>query len=300
MLMVFGSVAMEAVMPVRQLPAPGCRAAAATIRLNAGGAGSNQAHAAQRFGVPTVLIGAVGDDAFAGTVLDRLRLSGVDVRGVRHMAGCPTGMSVVHEAEDGQRTTVDAAGANAKVRAHWVDDDELARCRSVLVQLALPQESFSLARRARAQGCRTMLALSPGAECCPPPGLFDWVIADSTALRAATAIDGLEQAARCLAQRVAARVMLMLPSGAGLIVGAEGVRHRRAALSLQVVDGGGAHDTAAGVFAAGLNQGFSEPRALEHAVVAAALVRAQVGVQPAQPARHAIEDALLAAMADRP
>lgn len=300
MLMVFGSINMDISVPVPHLPQPGETVLGGTAAFSPGGKGANQAHAAQRFGVPTVLLGAVGDDAFADTALDNLRLAGSELRHVRHLAGTATGLACINVSAQGENAIVVAPGANARVRAHWVSDDELARCRSLLLQLEVPaEESVALARRARALGCRTLLNAAPWSPVALPPGLFDWLIVNAGELHQACSQlqllrenEGAAESACRLAAALQCRVLLTLGAGGALIADAKGVQLRRRALRVDVVDTTGAGDTCAGVFAAALNQGFTEARALDHAVAAAGLACTARGAQAAQPTRAAVEDAL--------
>jgi ribokinase len=300
MLMVFGSINMDISVPVPRLPHPGETLLGGAAAFSPGGKGANQAHAAQRFGVPTMMVGAVGDDAFADAALDKLRLAGSDLRGVRHLAGTATGLACINVAEEGENAIVVAPGANAKVRAHWVPDEDLASCRHLLLQLEVPaEESVALARRARALGCRTLLNAAPWTAVALPPDLFDWLIVNAGELRqACTQLhllregEGAAESACRLAARLQCRVLLTLGSGGALIADAKGVQLRRRALRVDVLDTTGAGDTCAGVFAAALSQGLGEARALDQAVAAAGLACTRRGAQAAQPTRHQIEDAL--------
>jgi ribokinase len=321
MLMVFGSINMDISVPVPRLPLPGETLLGGAASVSPGGKGANQAHAAQRFGGPTMMVGAVGDDAFADTALDNLRLAGSDVRRVRHLAGARTGLACINVAAGGENAIVVAPGANSRLRAHWVSDEELASCRSLLLQLEVPaEESVALARRARAVGCRTLLNAAPWSPGTLPPGLFDWLIVNAGELRQACTqlhlqgeaedpaesaactqlhlqgqaedpAESAESASR-LAARLQCRVLLTLGSSGALIADGKGVQLRRRALRVRVVDTTGAGDTCAGVFAAALTQGFSEARALDHAVAAAGLACTRRGAQAAQPTRDQIEHAL--------
>ncbi len=303
MLMVFGSINMDISIPVPRLPRPGETMLGGPAVISPGGKGANQAHAAQRFGVATRLVGAVGDDAFASTALDALRLAGTDLQGVRYLPGCSTGLASISVARGGENCIVVAPGANALLRADWVDDAALAACNTLLLQLEAPaEESFALARRARQAGCRVLLNAAPWIDDVSlPPGLFDWLIVNEGELRSAClqlGLGGLAQddaaapAAR-LAAVLGCRVFLTLGADGALTADASGPCHRRRALRVNVLDTTGAGDTCAGVFAAALALGLPEPRALDHAVAAASLACTRRGAQAAQPTRSAIDAALI-------
>jgi ribokinase len=61
---VVGSVNIDLVVRCAALPRPGETVAGGTFSTHGGGKGANAAVAAARYGVETLLIGAVGDDSF--------------------------------------------------------------------------------------------------------------------------------------------------------------------------------------------------------------------------------------------
>ena len=150
MIMVFGSIHMTVTVDAPRLPRPGEVLGGANRHVRSGGRGADLALAVRRFGVSTQLVGAVGDDDFADVALDRLRLAGVDIRRVRHLSGQATGLACVTAVAGSPSAEVVAPGANAALRAHWVSDDELAACRSVLTHGEVPiAQCLALASRAR-------------------------------------------------------------------------------------------------------------------------------------------------------
>ena len=73
MIVVFGSVNLDLVARVAQLPSPGETLAGRSFTSSPGGKGANQALAARRAGADVALFGAVGRDAFAAPALALLR-----------------------------------------------------------------------------------------------------------------------------------------------------------------------------------------------------------------------------------
>jgi ribokinase len=314
MLMVFGCLHMTVTVEVPRLPHLGEVLGAvpgelldggAARRLQPGGRGAALALAVRRFGVPTQLVGAVGDDGFGEPVLDPLRLAGVDITRVRHLSGRATGVACVTAVAGSPPAVVVAPGANAGLRAHWVGDDELAACRSLLTHAEVPcGQSIPLAMRARHAGCRTLLQATPWCAATPPPrGVFDWVIYEPATLRQACAdlrlatgvVDAADALAR-VADALDARTLLYRAEGGAIAADPAGACRRRSGLAQPVADPAAAFDVFSGVFAAALNQGMGESRAIDHALAAAALTSTsspEGGPQAGQPTRCAIEDALL-------
>ena len=91
MILVFGSINVDVLVPVAVLPQPGETVLGGDYALLPGGKGANQALAARRSGAAVKLAGAVGTDSFATVALQTLRRDGVDlslVRRVDRPTGC--------------------------------------------------------------------------------------------------------------------------------------------------------------------------------------------------------------------
>jgi len=297
-LTVFGSINLDIAVRVERLPHAGETQLGSAARMSPGGKGANQAHAARRFGVPVELIGAVGDDAFAGPALAGLRASGVDVSGVRTLAGAPTGLACIAVTPEGENSIVVAPGANADVCANFVTDVQLTRTRLFLLQMEVPfAQSLLLAARARERGCWVMLNAAPMLDAQIPPHAVDWLVLNRVELDqlcAARAVTGAAPTERALqlALLLGVDVALTLGSQGALIAGRDGRCLAQPALAVDVVDTTGAGDTFAGVFGAALVAGLPEPAALRAAVVAASLACRHAGAQVAQPDRQQIDAAL--------
>src|SRR5260370_13754757 len=83
MILVFGSINIDLVVPVPLLPRPGETVLGGDYALLPGGKGANQALAARRAGAVVTMAGAVGNDSFASLALENLRRDGVDLALVR-------------------------------------------------------------------------------------------------------------------------------------------------------------------------------------------------------------------------
>src|ERR1700745_1095379 len=94
MILVFGSINADLIVPVPRLPQPGETVLGGDFALLPGGKGANQAFAARRAGAAGVLAGAVGGDDFGDIALGLLRREGVDTRLVR-IVGQPTGCAAI-------------------------------------------------------------------------------------------------------------------------------------------------------------------------------------------------------------
>lgn len=293
----FGSINIDISVRSERLPKAGETLIGGRALLSPGGKGANQAHAAQRFGVPTRLLGMVGGDAFAEPALASLAAAGVDLGGVSVSPNEATGLALITIDETGDNTIVVAPGANLAARASQVPDAALRDSRVLLLQLEVPPaESLALARRARGMGCKVMLNASPWAAGLPlDASVVNLVIVNTLeleALGARSGIDGTAPAdrARALARSLGLDVLVTLGADGAFLAHADGRDAAVPALAVSPVDTTGAGDTFAGVFAAAVASGRPAQQAMRFASVAAGLACLKPGAQVAQPDRAAIDE----------
>src|SRR5207253_11290649 len=124
MILVFGSINADLIVPVPRLPRPGETVLGGDYAMLPGGKGANQALAARRAGATVMLAGAVGADAFADIALDLLRREGVDTRLVR-VVEQPTGCAAIMVSKEGENLIAVAPGANMSARSAHVPDEVL-------------------------------------------------------------------------------------------------------------------------------------------------------------------------------
>jgi ribokinase len=125
-LLVFGDLNMDVIGRVDVWPAPGGECLCPQLELHCGGVGANCALAIAPWGINVRLLGCVGRDQFGGVLLDTLRRSGVDTRGVQRSPRAITGLLYINVTRDGQRTFFGSRGANqfmdpGQVPAGWVN-----------------------------------------------------------------------------------------------------------------------------------------------------------------------------------
>jgi ribokinase len=136
---VVGSINLDLVAQVERLPRPGETLSGASLDRYPGGKGANQAVAAARLGAQVTMIGAVGDDAFAGEALRGLEEAAVDLARVGRV-GAATGVALILVDAAGENQIVVAPGANA-----LVGDVELPDQDAVLCQLEIPDSAVEQA-----------------------------------------------------------------------------------------------------------------------------------------------------------
>ena len=286
MILVFGSINIDLLVPVPSLPRPGETVLGGDYRLLPGGKGANQALAARRAGATVAMAGAVGSDAFATAALELLRRDGVDLALVRQ-AERPTGCAAIMVGAAGENLIAVASGANADAVAEIVPDDLLGPETIVLCQMEVPiAETAALIRRAAPRGARTVLNLAPAAP-------IDRDLLDDLDLLVANEAEAatLGGDSAAVARRLRRGLVITRGAAGASAFLSDGGRFEVAALAIDAVDTTGAGDTFVGVLAAGLDQGQALEVALRRASAAAGLACLAHGAQTAMPDRIAIDEA---------
>ena len=287
MILVFGSINIDLLVPVPHLPAPGETVLGGDYAIAPGGKGANQALAARRAGAEVVMAGAVGRDAFADIALSLLRRDGVDVSLVA-TSERPTGCAAITVDPAGENLIAVASCANLGAAAAQVPDRLLGPRTVLVLQREVPvAENAALIRRARARGARIVLSLAPAGPIAPAR-LKDIDILIANEGEAAT----LGGDAAAVARQLRSGLVVTRGAAGAVALLADGRQINVPALAIDPVDTTGAGDTLAGVLAAGLDQGLELDLALRRASVAAGLACLAIGAQRAMPDSAAIDAAI--------
>ena len=298
---VVGSISADLTVFGSPLPRSGETVIADAFAITLGGKGANQALAAVRAGVPTFLVGAVGDDLFRAITLDALTAEGVDTAAV---AVLDTSTGIAHIRVDsgtGENDIAIVPGANGQVTAAMATARlrELAgRIGVVLLQLEIPVGTvLETARVARELGCRVLLDPAPAQ---PLPDelwpLVDVVTPNETEVEVLTGVRVDDSAAAVRAGRwfvqrgVGAAVVTMGERGAVVVREAEATSYPASAVT--AVDTTAAGDAFTGSLGASLARGETWTSAVERALAAGALAVTVRGASPSLPTREQVDDFL--------
>ncbi|GAA4017195.1 PfkB family carbohydrate kinase [Deinococcus rubellus] len=257
-----------------------------------GGVGRNLAQNLAQLGVPTRLLGVVGDDAFGESLLNLTAASGVDVSGVLRRAG-PSGSYLAVLTEDGELH----AGLSSMALTAALTDAEAQRwaghldtASALIVDANLPPEVVArLLDEAARRGVPSVLepVSAPKAGRLRPllsPARPVWLLSPDRAELAAlteqnlTAADdaALLDAAQQLRQRGADFVLITLGQRGSWLVG-EGLPIHTPARQAQVLDVTGAGDALLAGLIAARWYGQGWPDALRQAHLCAALTIEALG-----------------------
>jgi ribokinase len=293
---VVGSVNADLVVSVERLPRAGETVTGGTFARHGGGKGANQAVAAARAGAVVAMVGAVGADDLGEEALRALAGEGIDVAPVARLDGVATGVAAIVVDARGENQIAVASGANAQLEEAFVEE-AVARLLGpgttgvVLLGHEVPEPAVVAGiRAARTAGWQVVLNPAPARRL---PDDLDGVMLTPNADEACalTGEDDIETAARALARRTGAPVVVTVGADGALLVDG-GEVERVPAPAVEVVDTTGAGDAACGALAAELAGGRPLREAVAFAMAAAALSTRAAGAREGMPRRDDVLAAL--------
>ncbi|MFZ4532690.1 MAG: ribokinase [Alsobacter sp.] len=296
MITVFGSLNIDLVTRVEVIPRPGETVLGPSYAIIPGGKGANQALAARRAGAEVRLVGAVGDDGFAGAALSLLLQEGVDCSLVRRV-DAPTGAAFIAVDAAGENAIVVASGANALASAAVLHSLSAGPGDVLLLQREVPDgEALAAARWMHAAGGRVVLNAAPaGAVPADLLACLDTLIVNEHEAAVVGDALGLAGSVDAIAAAIDARhrVTTIVTLGAAGVLGwTGGVRRTVPALPIRVVDTTAAGDAFCGAYAAAVAAGLHFSTAMARATAAGSLACTAAGAQPSLPSAAAIDAAL--------
>jgi ribokinase len=300
---VVGSVNVDMVMRLPQLPAPGQTVTGGRLARYDGGKGANQAVAAARTGAATFFVGAVGA-ADGQPSVDALVADGVDATAIERL-NAPTGHAfVLVGSERGENQIAVAAGANGLIPPGHVTASLSVLCLAAGDVLVLSFELPAAALQAAADSARSAgihLVVNPSPVLPRSLDLLTGAIVTANAgeLAAIARLAGLSPAepdttAAAVAKRTGAPVVATLGPDGALLAGHGGTEHFPG-YRVAARDTTGAGDTFTGVLAASLAAGQPLSDCVARAVAASALAVTRDGARPGMPTAAQIDELLAGA-----
>ena len=304
-IVVVGSLNMDFVVSVKQLPAPGETVLGANFQMLPGGKGANQACAAGRLAPDSMrvrMIGRVGQDVFGDQLKASLSAAGVDVSAVHASRAQPTGVALISVESSGQNSIVVASGANMDLAA--ADVEGMRRvfhgARVALFQLESPLDTVAAALKlAREEALLTILDPAPAQPL--PDALL--ALVDTLTPNEGEALGLLGLPSRRLTPNEAAPIAAQLrqrgPRTVIVKLGDQGCfaddgkqAQHYPGFQVTAVDTTAAGDTFNAALAVALGENQELPVAIRFANAAAAISVTKHGAQASAPSRAEV-DALL-------
>lgn len=300
-IVVVGSLNMDLVIRSPRIPVPGETIIGGDFRTVPGGKGANQAVAAGRLGAQVSMVGRVGQDDFAASLLDNLAEAGVDHANVIQDPAAATGVALITVDDAGENTIVVASGANMRLSPIDVNAAEpvIAAAKVLLLQLESPLETvIRAAEVAHAHEVTVVLNPAP-APSEPLPvhllSLVDVLIPNETetSLLTGLPVEDLNQAevaATKLRKGGVDTVVLTLGAKGALLV--QDITELVPPFRVTPVDTTAAGDAFVGGFGTALSQGKSLLEAIRWGNGAGALATTKLGAQPSLPMRNTLNKLL--------
>ena len=301
-IIVFGSLNMDLVVRTPRLLQAGETLIGSDFYTTPGGKGANQAVAAAKLGIPTELVGRVGEDAFGLELLAELRAVGVGVEGVL-VDATHSGVAVITVAATGENQIIGVFGANGNVDETDVErlKTKLSDTQLLLLQLEIPIAAVKqAAQAAQAAGVRVILDPAPvPAEAIASLYPFIDILvpneieAGQLVGFAVNSPDTAAIAAEMLQQQGAKTVIVKL-GAQGILCATPDETFFVPAFAVEAIDTVAAGDAFAGGLAAALVEGVSLKKAVVWGAAAGALATTKKGAQAAMPDRPTFNAFLIA------
>ena len=299
---VLGSLNVDRIWSVAELPTRGETVLASATRTEFGGKGANQAVAACRQGARVAMMGAVGGDDDGERYRTYLSEMGVDCSAVGTERDTITGSAHVYVDARGENQIVVASGANWRVTSDSLASALpalLVRSDVLLAQLETPAAVVSDAlRQAAACGVRTILNASPFTSDFRWDQPIDSAVINEHECRdffqcTPAELGTLDRAGRSqFLEKYRLQHLVVTQGCEPTLHFSADATHVIPTYRVEPKDTVGAGDMFVGALAVKLAEGASWPEALWHANVAAALSTLSFGAQSAMPQRSRVEELL--------
>lgn len=295
MIVVFGSLNMDMVMQVEQMPRPGETVLCPQYQMVAGGKGANQAVAAARTGTAVKLFGKVGDDEFGRMILNSLKESDVELLGVGVSKDSSTGCAAITVDAQGENMITVASGANLYAQEREIPDFLLSQETTLLLQMETSvQENWRLIHRAKKFGAKVILNLAPAHEI--PRDILqsldilvmNQIEATLLALHLGFEVISPMVAVRRISANYGITCIVTLGKQGAMACSPQGI-WEVGAMEIDAIDTTAAGDAFVGVLASGIEAGLDLPSILRRASVASGLTCLKHGAQVSLPTNREIE-----------
>jgi len=300
--LVVGSINMDIVMQVDELPRPGETIFGSNVEYLPGGKGSNQAASVGRLGIPVSMIGAVGRDDNGAALINSLKESGVDTSAILTLDDFNTGIAAITVNNNGENNIIVLSGANREVTIDVVKKFEsiIDECSIVLLQNEIPMQTVQFTAKLAKQKGKTVIfnpAPSPGKLSDELIENIDILTPNETELEnmsglTVTDVESAELAARKLIKAGIKSVVVTMGKLGALVVTEENSKLLPGYNYAPVVDTTAAGDCFNAALAVKISQNASLEESVKFANLAAAISVTRKGAQPSLPWKDEVDKAV--------
>lgn len=258
---VLGSMNMDIVLKVNNMPKVGETIFANNLQNVPGGKGANQAVAAKRLGSEVYMISKVGSDSTGETLTKSLVQDNINVNFIFKDEKNPTGTAVISVDQDGNNSIIVAAGANMSIKKEEIEKAEkvIRECQILISQFETPVETTIEAfKMAKSAGKVTILNPAPAKKI--PEQLLkytDIVVPNETEAYELTGVtvkdlDSAKEAAKKFMEKGVKYTIITLGANGAAVI-SEDKSEIVEAYKVKAVDTTAAGDTFIGGFSSKLN-----------------------------------------------
>ena len=272
---VIGSCMVDLIAYTDTVPKAGETLVANEFAMGCGGKGANQAVASARLGADVLMMGRVGDDAFADNTLANFEKYGVSTTFVTKVPGVSSGVAPIWVDADSQNRILIIPGANMHLTPADIEAsaDALKKCGMIILQLEIPLETvYAAIEFGNANSIPVLLNPAPATTALDIDYACrcDFFVPNETELEILTgmpvgSVDEIAAAAEFLLAKGLKNLIVTLGDKGALWMHGDYKEHITAP-SVDAVDTTGAGDAFIGCFAAELARGNGIDRAIEQAV----------------------------------
>ena len=296
-IVVVGSLNLDTVIEVPQMPKAGETLAGTSVTQIPGGKGANQAYAVGKLLGKVKMIGAVGDDAPGKVLVNNLKSVGVDVSGISEIKGGTTGQAFIAVEDSGENSIIIIAGTNADVTKELIqkNEDVIQKADIIIMQLEIPLETVEYIKEMAIKLGKTVI-LDPAPAVRDLPDSFwtgiDYIKPNETELsilvgRPLEGIDAIQEGTCSMLKKGVKNVLVTLGNEGCLFV-AEGTEEYYPACKVEAVDTTAAGDCFTAAFALALSQGKTCGEAIVFGQKVAAIAVTRKGAQTSIPSPEEI------------
>ena len=299
-IVVIGSLNYDIILKSSRRPERGETMPVDNAAFSAGGKGANQAVQAAKLGVPTYMVGCVGEDAQGTYLKQTANAYGVNTSHVKTIQGVPSGMGVISALEDGSVFASIVRGANYAVTKEHIDAAEplLWDAAIVILQMEIPVEiNIYAIQKARACGCKVLLNAAPAMDI-PERYLQMCDIIVVNEVEAAfylkselNTIDQAKEGAARLAERYHADIIVTLGKD-GAVVSDRGSVAFIPAREVEAIETTGAGDSFIGGVGYALMQDMTLTEACQFATACSAVTVCRLGAQDSMPTLKEVQNSI--------
>ncbi|QXE02331.1 ribokinase [Terribacillus sp. DMT04] len=296
---VIGSLNYDIIVKQQRMPYKGETFIADTLVQGPGGKGANQAAQCAKLGMPTIMVGKVGQDRFGDALVGSLTAIGVDTSYVKRTGS--TGLGIVHVMPDGDYYSSIIKGANELITIQDIDEivGDLMNAAFIILQQEIPQQVTEYIIK-RFKDSETQIVLNNAPACHIPSdvlrGVNLLVVNESEAAfmtgKSITTIEEASSAGKKLQEITGDTVIITLGKEGSIAVNNEKNEYF-AAKKVKAVDATGAGDSFIGALVYSLSKGQSLDECMKFATEVSAKTVMKEGGQESFPTEKELRKGLV-------